>query len=70
MAKKYKFMRVDVETLKNFNAKAAKMNSELKKLGLPPRIKTINITKMVSQKPLLLDVRELVKLSKRSIKRI
>jgi len=35
MAKKYKFMRVDEETLKNFNTKAGKMNRELKKLGFP-----------------------------------
>jgi len=46
MAKKYKFMRVDEETLKNFNTKAGKMNRELKKLGLSPRIKTIDITKI------------------------
>lgn len=70
MAKKYKFMRVDTETLKNFNVKAKKMNEELKKLGIPPKIKTIDITKVASQKPLFLDVKELVKLSKRSIKRI
>ena len=70
MAKKYKFMRVDVETLKNFNAKANKMNKELGKLGIAPKIKTIDITKIASQKPLFLDVKELVKLSKKNIKRI
>ena len=70
MAKKYKFMRVDVETLKNFNAKAVRMNSELKKLGISPKIKTIDITKIASQKPLFLDVKELIKLSKKNIKRI
>lgn len=70
MAKKYKFMRVTPETLKNFNAKADKMNNELRKLGISPKIKTIDITKIASQKPLYLDVKELVKLSKRSIKRI
>ena len=70
MAKKYKFMRVDEITLKNFNDKANKMNRELGKLGLAPRIKTIDITKLASQKPLFLDVKELVKLSKKSIKKI
>ena len=70
MAKKYKFMRVDTETLRNFNIKAKKMNEELKRMGLPPRIKTIEITKITSQKPLFLDVKELIKLSKRNIKRI
>lgn len=70
MAKQYKFMRVDPITLKNFNQKAKKINMQLKKMGVPSKVSTIDVTKIASKKILFLDNKELIKLSKRKINRI
>lgn len=71
MNKKYKFMRVDPITVKNFNLKALKMNAELKKAGVrTPKISTIDVTREASKRPFYLDTKELIKLTKHKIKKI
>jgi len=70
MVKKYKFLRVDLETMKKLDTKKMKINQALCNLGTKGKITKIKLISLFASKPLYLTDGEIKNLGKEKRRKI